>query len=161
MVGIPLKTFRKYATGKLNKRHKLGGQVGRNTLLSKKECVFFGDVLARADRGDEGKSCSEAIDLVQEVNQNLTRPQASRQLTDNILRKNEMVKNSLVKSTATTTIRSAITVEQQFRWFYIYDACLTKLRESNKGLCKKSGKMFGEVIQHFRKWKRVCGWVCW
>ena len=105
--------------------------------------------MARADRGNEGKSRSEAIDMVQEVNQTLTRKQASRQLTDYILRKNEMVKNSLVKSTAITTIRSAITVEQQFYWHYIYESCLDKLRDVNKGLCKKSGKSFGEVIQHF------------
>ena len=52
-------------------------------------------------------------------------------------------------SQATSTNRSSITIEQQFRWHKTYDNVLNLLRTRNVGLCRKSNKTFGEVIQHF------------
>ena len=50
---------------------------------------------------------------------------------------------------ATTTKRSAITVEQQFRWYCTYEQALDLLRELNAGVCQKTGKTFGELIANF------------
>ena len=49
----------------------------------------------------------------------------------------------------TTTKRIAITVAQQFRWFTRYEEGLKFLREKNTGVCRKTGKHFGELIVHF------------
>ena len=49
----------------------------------------------------------------------------------------------------TTTKRSAITVAQQYRWFKRYEEGLKFLREKNTGVCRKTGKQFGELIRHF------------
>jgi hypothetical protein len=40
-------------------------------------------------------------------------------------------------------------VAQQFRWFKNYEKALALLREKNTGVCNKTGKQFGEVIEHF------------
>ena len=50
---------------------------------------------------------------------------------------------------ATTTKRSAITLEQHFCWHTTVDADFNMLRSRNTGLCKLSGKAFGEVMHHF------------
>jgi hypothetical protein len=52
-------------------------------------------------------------------------------------------------TTTTTTKRSGITLSQQFRWHTTYDSALDELRRRNTGLCNKTGKTFGELIQHF------------
>jgi len=49
----------------------------------------------------------------------------------------------------TTTKRSAITVEQQFRWHRTFEAALNEMRRRNQGLCHLTNLTFGEVIQHF------------
>ena len=50
---------------------------------------------------------------------------------------------------ATTTKRSDITAEQQFRWYRTYELALDLLRERNTGVCQKTGKTFGELIANF------------
>jgi hypothetical protein len=42
-----------------------------------------------------------------------------------------------------------ITVEQQYWWFKTYGQGVDYLRRMNSGTCQKTGKSFGEVIQHF------------
>ena len=148
-VGIPYKTLRNYLTGKEKNKRAVGASCGRKANFSSQDTQFVSNVLARADRGNEGKNRKEAIDLVQELKPALDRKQASRALTRHVLRKSEDLKNNLVKATATTTNRSAITVGQQFRWHNTYESCLNLLRKRNTSLCKKSGKSFGEVMHHF------------
>ena len=146
---IPVKTFRHYVCGPVEKRRVLGSSVGRKPMISKEDQGFVCDVLARADRGNEGKNRKEAIDLIQDLAPELSRKQASRALTVHILEKENNVKKNIIKSQASTTSRSSITVDQQFRWHNTYENCLNILRNKNVGKCKKSGKSFGEVIQHF------------
>lgn len=45
--------------------------------------------------------------------------------------------------------RSAITVKQQFRWHKMVDGVLNLLRHVNTGVCRLTGKTFGEVMHHF------------
>ena len=97
-------------------RRKLGAQCGRKPNLTLDASDFVGSVLARADRGNEGKNRQEAIDIVMELNPSLDRAKASKALTTNALIKSKKVKASLVLAQSTTTKRSAITVDQQFHW---------------------------------------------
>ena len=59
------------------------------------------------------------------------------------------VKKNLVKAQKTTTKRSQYTVAQQYRWFKKYEEALNWLRQKNTGVCNRTGKQFGEVIEHF------------
>ena len=49
---------------------------------------------------------------------------------------------------ASTVKRSAITVEQQYRWHTTVDQAIQFLRENNTGLTP-DGKSFGEVMRYF------------
>ena len=148
-MGISFKTLHAYLTGKEGNKRVAGSSCGRKDSFWSQDTHFVSTVLAQADHGNEGKNRKEAIDLVQELKPDLDRKQASRALTRHVLRKSEELKNNLVKATATTTNRSAITVGQQFRWHNTYESSLNLLRERNTGVSKKSGKSFGEVMHHF------------
>ena len=83
---------------------------------------------------------------------NLTRPQASRQLSRVVIpegHKAGILKKTVQKVQATTSDRIAISLPQQYRWHVAVDDQYKFLRETNIGLCKKSGKTFGEVMAHF------------
>jgi hypothetical protein len=49
----------------------------------------------------------------------------------------------------TTSKRSLCDVAQKFRWFKMFEAALNFLRTNNTGVCNRTGKLFGELIQHF------------
>jgi hypothetical protein len=59
------------------------------------------------------------------------------------------LKQKPVKAQKTTSKRSQCTVAQQFRWFKLYEKALCFLRTKNTGVCNKTGKSFGELIDHF------------
>ena len=87
MVGIPFGTVSNYVTGSMDKRRKLGASVGRTGLLEKNEETFVVEVLRRADRGNDGKSRREGLDVIQELRPDLTRKQAQN-IWDNVIMKN-------------------------------------------------------------------------
>ena len=60
-----------------------------------------------------------------------------------------ILKPMLQKPQATTSDRTNINIAQQYRWHRLVDAEYDNLRVVNIGLCKKSGKTFGEVMSHF------------
>ena len=60
-----------------------------------------------------------------------------------------MLKKTVQKVQATTSDRIAISLPQQHRWHVAVDDQYKFLRETNVGLCTKSGKSFGEVMAHF------------
>ena len=76
LVKIPYNTFKKYTTKDHAKRCKAGSQVGRKPLLPAEDQEFLADVLAQRDRANNGANPKEAIDIVQELNPDLSRPQA-------------------------------------------------------------------------------------
>jgi hypothetical protein len=81
---------------------------------------------------------------------NLQFKQAKRHYYKTFLNKHKgRLKPKAVKAQETTTRRSQCTVAQHWRWFQTFDKALQFCREMNTGLCKKSGKTFGEVIEHF------------
>ncbi len=149
-VGIPFETLKNYIHQDPAKRRELGKQVGNKPVLEKKLSEFVSDVVRRADRGNEGKSRREAIDLIIEANPELSFQQASNYF-DRTFKKlhKDVIKSKPVKAQKTTSKRSMITVEQQFRWFKTYGEGVDYLRRMNTGTCQKTGKTFGEVIEHF------------
>jgi hypothetical protein len=150
VVGIPYDTFKKYVTKDGGKRRSLGKSVGRAPLIAEADQQFLADVLARKDRGNDGASPAEAIDYVIEISPKLTRDQARQHLNRTLLRNHpDQVKPKPKVAQATTTKRSAITVEQQFRWHATYDSCLDELKKRNTGLCQLTGLKFDELIHHF------------
>ena len=150
VVGVPYDTFKKYATKDSDKRRPLGKSAGRAPLIPEAEQQFLADVLARKDRGNDGASRAEAIDYVIEISPKLTRDQARLHLNRTLLKNHpDQVKPKPKVAQATTTKRSAITVEQQFRRHMTYDSSLDELMKRNTGLCRLTGLKFDELIHHF------------
>ena len=91
------------------------------------------------------------IDLVVELNPKLDRVIASRQVTRNIIPKS--IERGYIKGfvtpQATTSTRSAITVEKQFRLHTLVEEKIKQLKLRNKGVCSVSGKNFGELMPYF------------
>lgn len=151
-VGIPYHTFRKYACEDKSKRREIGKAVGRAPLIAGQQQKFLCDTLIRHDRANDGKSPKETLDLIQELNLALDRKQASQTYNRTIrpkIKGKGGIKAKPVKSQATTTKRSAITVKQQFRWHNTFEKALNMLRERNHGRCNRTGKTFGKVAHHF------------
>ena len=150
VIKIPYNTFQKYSCSKEDNRQDTGKSAGRNSLLSTENQRFVADVLARRDRGNECSKKSEAIDLVQDLSPHPSRRQAGQSFARTLLPKHPTVlKSRTVKAQATTTRRSAITVEQQFHWVETYHKVLAVLQSRNTVTCRQTGKLFGKLIQHF------------
>ena len=87
-----------------------------------------------------------------DINNNLNRKQASDQLNKRVLPESAaagVLKAMTQKVQATTSDRTNISSAQQFCWHRLVDEEYDLLRTSNTGLCKQSGKTFGEVMGHF------------
>ena len=90
--------------------------------------------------------------MVQEMKPQLTRRQASNQLDRRILpieHAKGKLKKGTVKAQATSTERSAITFDSQKRWYDFVTALFNKARVDNTGVCKVTGKTYGELMRHF------------
>ena len=152
IVGIPYRTLVSYTKEDPSKRRQLGAATGPSPILDTSDTKFMSDVLRRADRGNEGMSRAEAINTIQELVPGVSKQTGSRLLTNHILRNVDnkgLLKSNLVVAQATTTKRSAITLQQQWRWHTTVDNALDQMREKNQGTCKLTGKTFGELIGYF------------
>jgi len=109
----------------------------KKTILSRESQAFVCDVFA----------------LIQDLEPDLSREQASRALSRHILQKENTVKKNIVKFQASTTSRSSVTVEQQSRWHKTYDNVLNTLREKTTGKCRKSGKNIWGTHTPFHSWR--------
>ena len=119
-------------------------------VVSGENTSFLGDVVVRCDQANNGLTRQEAISTLQELEPDLSRKQATNFFNRTFFQKNKgKVKKNLVKAQKTTTKRSQITVAQQYRWFKKYEEALNWLRQKNTGFCNRTGKQFGEVIEHF------------
>ena len=128
--------------------------MGRKPILDASDRKFVTDVIRRADQGNEGMSRGDAIDTIQDLHPEiaLSRAACSKLLTKHVLDHPDskgLPKKKPVLAQATTTKRSAITYEQQWRWHTTVDSALRILFECNTGFCKLTGKTFGELISHF------------
>ena len=59
------------------------------------------------------------------------------------------IKRKTLKVQETRTERTAITYLSQWRWYIFFTSMFNDLRRKNGGLCKNTGKTFGELMQHF------------
>ena len=64
LVDIPYATLNKYCCKDLGKRQQLGVSVGTQPLFDSKEQQFAVDVIRRHDRGNDGLSRRECIDVL-------------------------------------------------------------------------------------------------
>ena len=155
IVDIPYKTLVSYTKADATKRRRTGAMVGPKLTLSCAERKFMIDVLRRADRGNEGFDRREAIDTLQELMIDRgppSREQCSKILSRHILNHPDsdgLLKKKIVVAQGTTTKRTAITFEQQWRWHTAVDAAYDQLRTRNTGMCKLTGKTFGELMGYF------------
>jgi hypothetical protein len=135
-VGISASTLMAYIR-KDNKRSNPGDSAGRPSLLTACNQGFIRNVLARKDQANEGANYQEAVDLVQELDQNLTQEQARHHLSRTLLKGDtSIVKSKAVVAQQTTTERSNITVPQQYRWHQNYEHSLDELRRNNTDVCR-------------------------
>ena len=87
--------------------------------------------------------------MIRYLNPNLSRMKASCLLAHKVLNKNLDVLTKPVIAQQTTTKRLSNTIPQHYNWNVTYSDVLDELRKNNMGVCRKSGKTFGEVISHF------------
>lgn len=150
-VGIAPDTFYKYIKAK-NPRQLGDGYRGKKKLMTEDEIKFAGCVLARADRGNDGLSSKEAVDMIQELIPNVSRETARRQMQRYVLPLNAAIgvlKKSLQLVQGTTSDRTNINLAQQYRWHRAVNEVYEFLRKNNTGLCRLTGKTFGEVMPDF------------
>ena len=121
LVGIPYNTFRKYACPDMDKRREIGSAVGRPAVLDTKADEFIIDVVRRKDRANEGINRGEMAQLVQDLNPNLS-VRSSLSKADRLRKQHASVLTGTVSAQASTTKRTAITVEQQYRWHEVRPA---------------------------------------
>lgn len=148
--GFVPRTFAKYVCDKVEDRIPIGAAPGRKSLVAKEECEFLTQHTIRADRANDGNTTTEVIDNLCRIKPDMNREQAKNYVTRTWKKKTEgRIKPRPVKAQKTTSRRSQCTVAQQYRWFRNYDRALRFLREKNTGLCKRTGKTFGELIDYF------------
>ena len=127
--------------------------MGRKSLVSDESAEFLIQSSIRADRANDGHSQTEVINNVMELHPELNPVQSKNWVQRTWKNKHEgRLKPRPIKAQKTTSKRSQCTVAQQYRWFKNYEKALTFLREKNTGLCRLTGKSFGELIDYF-----VCG----
>jgi hypothetical protein len=153
LVDVPYDTIYKYVHPDVDKRRILGnGERGRKKLMGDDDVKFVAETLCRLDRANDGASTKEGIDIVIDLVPHLSREQAQRQLTRRVIpegNNSQILKKNLQKVQATTSLRVNLNIPQQYCWHVAVDGDFKVLREKNIGLCKKSGKTFGEVMAHF------------
>ena len=153
LVEIPYQSLYKYVHPDEEKRKVLGnGDRGRKRLLQSDDVKFLGEMFCRLDRCNDGASLKEAADLVMDAKPNLSRQQARLQVRRRVIPESHaagVLKKKPQKVQASTSERTAINLPQQWRWHVVVEEQYKFLRETNIGICKKSGKTFGEVMAHF------------
>ena len=112
--GLKKGTFAQYA----NQRGKaivVGSKPGRPRLFSAEDEQIIVDVTVRADRGQHGKTSAKIVDTLRELRPDVSMKQAENAFGRTIHPNHRDQLSGKVKAQATTTKRSAITVEQQYR----------------------------------------------
>jgi hypothetical protein len=144
-------TFYKYVQDDPDKHRKLGQHAGRPSLLSKCNSQIVMEHIIRADRANNGLTPAQIIEKMSTLQPELLQLQSKNHYHRTFLKKHaNRLKQKPVKAQKTTSKQSQCTVAQQFRWFKLYEKALCFLRTKNTvGVCNKTGKSFGELIDHF------------
>jgi hypothetical protein len=148
--GIPQGTFGNYVNTNASKRRELGGQTGPKRMLSKENSEFLCQVAIHADRANKGLTPAQLQAHMHHLMPGMMAQQSMNQYYHSFLKDHKgRIKPKAVKAQSTSTRRSCCTVAQQFRWHNLVEERLNFLPKHNTGLCKRSGKTFGEVVDHF------------
>ena len=115
---IPYHTLRAYICPNKGKRRVLGKAAGRTSAIDNESNQFVVDVVRRKDRANEGMNRREIGDLLQDLAPHLSAKQAVRKV-DSIRQLHKSELTGIVSAQASTTKRTAITVEQQYRWHMV------------------------------------------
>lgn len=115
LIGIPYDSLYRYIHPNKEKQKILGnGERGQHKLMGNDNNQFIGETLARFDRYNDGTSKKEATYIVTSTVPNLTRLQASMQLSRRVIAEAHSVgirKKTVQKVKATTSDRITITSE--------------------------------------------------
>ena len=90
--------------------------MGPKPLLSSKSQEVIVDVLVRKDRANEGVGVAGALDIIEEMHPELKRTQIDQAFRRTVRPAFVHRLTNPVAAQATTTKRTAITVQQQWRW---------------------------------------------
>ena len=150
---MPHPTLYGYFCDENPKRQLIGTSAGKNsTLLNCADIDFMLNVLVRVGYGNNGMCPAEATDAIQETNTVLDRKQAKDQLDWRVLTKSRAdgkIDRRTLKAQATTTERSAITYQSQWRWYGFVTGMFNDLWKKNVAVCKNNFNTFGELMQNF------------
>jgi len=126
----------------VNVVHTFDRGMGRPSNVSDQNAEFLVQHTIRHDRANTGLSKTDIAWNLQEL-----QPSASAQNYIHRTFKKKAkgrLKPKAVRAQKTTSKRSQCSVAQQYRWFKNYEKGLRFLREKNTGVCRKTGKTFGE-----------------
>jgi hypothetical protein len=131
-IGIPANAFYKYINP--NEPRQIGDRsCCKKRLMTADEIKFAGWILAWANRGNDGLSSKEAVDMIQELVPNITRVSARRQMQRYVMLLNAVIgvlKRTTQKVQATTSDRTNINVAQQYHWHRAVDEVYDYLRKN-------------------------------
>ena len=106
-----------------SKRIKLGASVGRKPIIGPDTQAVITDVLIRHDRANHGKGVKEAVDILDTMH-----PHLEGSFRRTVRPKFVKVLTGRVTVQATTTKRTAFTVQQQWRWHKVNHCKLVLLK---------------------------------
>ena len=109
--GIPLSTLHGHVTPFDSKRIKLGASVGRKPIISLGNQAVITDVLIRHDRANHGKGVMDAVGLLDTMQPEFKRTQLEGSFRRTVRPKLVNVLTEPVTVQATTTKRTAFTVQ--------------------------------------------------
>ena len=120
------------------------------SLLDGNQVLFLQEVIVERDNGNNPMTRHEVIQLITEISQCFDEMRAKNHF-DYLIREKKLnlLKRDGKVSTAqaTTTKRSAVTAEQQWRWHSMFDNTYTEMKKRNTA--DGSGVDFDDVCEHF------------
>ena len=116
LIGIPYSTLLPYARPERGKRKQLGKSVGPAPLFNDEEQQWAVDVIRRFDRGNDGKTKRECVDLLHDLKPQLDRKAVEKAFDRTVRPGHAAELTGIVRANSTTVKRTAITVAQQWRW---------------------------------------------
>ena len=120
-------------------------------MLNGADIYFMGNVMVWSDRGYNGMSRAEDMNVIQEINPMLDRRQSKGHfnwLVFTKARADGKIKRRTLKSQATTTERTAIAYQSKWRQYVFSTNIFNDIRKNNMGVCKETGKTFVQLMQH-------------
>jgi len=123
--------------------------VRQSSIVSDSRCELLIQHTIHADRANDGLLRTETAEDLQDLDPTPSRIQALNSTRRTMKRAEGRLKPRPVKAQKSTTKRSQCTVAQQFRWFKNVRKGMDFLSKNNTGVCRKTGKTFGELINHF------------